>query len=74
MRSRQRSEDGFGEKFAGFLFGFNASIDAVPFDGNAGGIYRADRGIGDFGTDPVAGNQSDGVGHLFIIDANRDRV
>ena len=43
--------------------GARAGFHALPLDGHAGGIHRAHRGFGNFGSDPVAGNQRDVMGH-----------
>jgi len=40
-----------------------AGIDALPFNGCAGGVNSAHRGVGNFGSDSVAGDEGNQVGH-----------
>ena len=62
-RGFERSEDVVGKQLAVFGQGAEAGLDALPFDGDAGGLDRAHGGIRHFGSDAVSGNQGDLVGH-----------
>ena len=45
----------------------NACVMALPFHVDAGRFDDADNGIGDFGSDPVAWNESNGVAHAARV-------
>jgi hypothetical protein len=47
-----------------------SELDPLPFDGDAGGLDGANRGIGDLWPDAVARDQSYPVRHTRIIAAS----
>lgn len=59
--------DGVGDGLFCAFDDFAGELDAIPIDGYAGGVDGADSGSGDFGTDAVAGEESDLMGHGFIV-------
>src|ERR1019366_1356571 len=61
LQSDAGALDGLGEFFRNvflvFLKGFGAGGEAFPFELDASGFEYANRGLGDFGADSVAGNK-----------------
>ena len=41
-----------------------SGFDTLPFDRHAGGVYRAHARVGYFGSESVAGDECNQVGHL----------
>ena len=60
-------ENALGERLAGLENQGGAELGDFPIDGDAGGIDGAARGLGDFGTNAIAGNESYEVRHLPIV-------
>ena len=66
-RHFERSEDIVGNQLALFGERAHAGFDALPFDGDAGGVHSAYGSVGNFGSNAVAGDESDLVGHHIAI-------
>jgi protein-L-isoaspartate(D-aspartate) O-methyltransferase len=65
----ERSEDIVWKQLALRFERIDSGIDAFPFDGNPRGLDRANGGFGNFGSDPVSGDQRYLVSHKVIIEA-----
>ena len=64
-RHFERSEDIVGNQLALFGERANAGFDALPFQGGAGGIYSTYGSVGNFGSNAVAGDECDQMGHVY---------
>ena len=62
-RGFERGEDVVGNQLALLGQRAHAGLHALPFDGDAGGFDRAHGGFGHFGSDAVAGDERNLVGH-----------
>ena len=59
----ERGEDIVGNQLSLFGEGAHAGFDALPFDRDAGGVNGANGRVGHFGSDAVAGDERDLMGH-----------
>ena len=53
----------FGNVFAGFFVGLRAHGKGLPLELHSGSFQNAYRRVGDFGADPVAGDESNFMTH-----------
>ena len=67
-RGFERGEHVVGNQLAVLGQRAHAGFDALPLDGDAGGFHRAHGGLGHFGSDAVAGDESDRWAIIAIIE------
>jgi len=68
----QAGENAFGERLAGLENEGGVELGDFPIDGDAGGIDGPPRGLRDFGTNAIAGNERYRVRHLPIVGSLRN--
>ena len=66
-RAVQAIEYAFRKRLAGLENKSGVKLGDFPIDGDAGSIDCAARGLGDFGTNAIAGNESYKVRHSPIV-------